>query len=876
MADQSTSLSSRNLVVIGSSAGGIEALLVIVSSLPENFAAPVVLAQHLDPNRASNLSTIFQRRTSLPVIEITAHTYLEVGKIYVAPANCHVTINDGYIETQEDTVGRPKPSVDLLLSSAAKVYGERLVAVILTGTGSDGSAGAIEVKHSGGVVIIQNPQTARFPGMPLALPPTIVDLQVDLERIGPILYKLLTGISLPPDEQQGQVLGELLEFLKDQLHINISIYKASALLRCMGYRMLVSNCSAMGDYLNYVKSVPTEAVELVKSLLATSPQFFRDPDAFASLRSTVLPELVARGYDRHRVLRCWSAGCATGEDAYSLAMLLTDMLGAELPQWTIKIFATDLNAAAITFARRGLYPENVLQGLPPGYKERFFDRADHGHHVKKMLRQMVVFGAYDLASSTPFPAIDLIMCRNVLGYFTPETQERILAQFAFSLFPGGYLLLDKTEAIRPSSRLYTGVKKNMNVYRCVSKALLETHLSGTLELTKLSFQGRLSSHALLALGKQHEEVQVSRSGFDLGQLRHFNELLFRSLPIGIVVIDRSYRIVTANTISRRLLRLSSDGGEQDFLHSASGIPYAEVRVAIDRAFEEGKVIALREVGLDASVGGSGHYVELTINPIGSGMAVAPELAVISIIDMTEQVRMLRRMEALRSEQTQLVKELGASNERLDEVNKALVEANERLQATNEDMILIQEDLQARLEELETTNEESQANLEEVEANNEEFQSAYEALQKTIEELQEQNAILTVTQAHLAEIIAHIPCIILVLSGPELLVESFHVPNGEWLREETIIGRPLEHISRLIWEDGLQVERLARRVYNQDVSQILPTMHALQTLGVTGKLLFMLVPSHHPDGSVSGVIIYGINGTELAEKKSEVQSIDTAS
>lgn len=725
MADQNTSLSGTSLVVIGSSAGGIEALLVLVSSLPENFPMPIVLAQHLDPNRTSNLGAILQRHTSLPVIEITAHTHLETGKIYVVPANCHVTMNDGYVETQEDTLGRPKPSVDLLLSSAAKVYGERLVAVILTGTGSDGAAGAIEVKHAGGVVIIQNPETARFSGMPLALPPTIVDFQVDLERIGLVLYKLFTGIYLPPDEQQGEVLGDLLQFLKDQLHINISIYKASALLRCMGYRMLAINTSTMRDYLNYLKQVPAESVELVKLLLAAYPHFFRDLDAFAYLKSTVLPELVARGYDRHCVLRCWSAGCATGEDAYSLAMLLADLLGAELPRWSIKIFATDLNQAAITFARCGLYPENLLQGLSPGYKEQFFDRADHGYHVKKMLRQMVVFGAYDLASSTPFPGIDLIMCRNVLSYFTPETQERILAQFAFSLFPGGYLLLDKTEAIRPSSRLYRAVKRDMNVYRCVNKALLEAHLSGTPALTKQPFQGRLSSQTLLALGKQHEEVQAPRPGFDPGQLRHFNELLFRSLPNGIVVVDRSYHIVTANTIARRLLRLSSDGSEQDFLHSASGIPYTEVRAAIDRAFEEDKVITLPEVELNASAGGSGHFVELAIGPIQSGTAADVELAVISIIDMTEQVHTRRRMEALQTEQTQLVRELGASNKRLDEVNKALVE-------TNEDMILIQEDLQAKLEELETAYEESQANLEEFETNHEELQSTHEALRETLE------------------------------------------------------------------------------------------------------------------------------------------------
>src|SRR5947209_19702277 len=208
-----------SLVVIGSSAGGIEAISVLVSTLPTDFPAPIVLAQHLDPTRASNLDMIIRQRSTLPVELVTERSRLEPGKVYVVPSNRQVSIEDGHVEVQNDvhTRARPRPSVDLLFASAAKVYGERLIAVILTGSGSDGAAGAVEVKNAGGTVLVQNPQTARYPSMPLALPPTVVDFEADIDRIGPLLGELLHGTVAPsPEEKTEDVLRFILEHVSQQ------------------------------------------------------------------------------------------------------------------------------------------------------------------------------------------------------------------------------------------------------------------------------------------------------------------------------------------------------------------------------------------------------------------------------------------------------------------------------------------------------------------------------------------------------------------------------------------------------------------------------------------------------------------------------------
>src|SRR6266704_1139898 len=464
---EKVSASPDDLVVVGSSAGGVEALSVLVGTLPANFPAPIVLAQHLDPTRPSSLDTILQRRSVLPVEVITSSSKLEVGKIYVVPANRSVAIRDHRVEVQEDRARRPRPSVDALLSTAAEAYGERLIAVILTGSGSDGAAGAVDVKNAGGTVIVQDPQTARYPSMPLALPPTLVDFEVAIERIGPLLYDLLKkGESLPqPEEKSDDVLRSILEQVSRQANIDFRPYKSTTILRRISRRMAVTHCSTMHDYLDYLKANPQEVGELVKAFLINVTQFFRDSNAFTYLKSEILPKLIARGLERDHTLRVWAAGCATGEEAYSLAMLIIELLGPELSQWSIKIFATDVDEAAISFARRGLYSENLLRDVPANYKDHFFERVDHGYRISKMLRQMIIFGQQDLSRSAPFPRIDLVVGRKVLIYFTPELQEYVLNQFTFSLSPGGYLFLGKAETVRPLHTFYELANKHWKVFR---------------------------------------------------------------------------------------------------------------------------------------------------------------------------------------------------------------------------------------------------------------------------------------------------------------------------------------------------------------------------------------------------------------------------
>ena len=362
------------------------------------------------------------------------------------------------------------------------------------------------MKNLGGTVIVQDPQTARYPSMPLALPPTVVDFEVEIEQIGPLLYDLLTGVNTrQPEEKAEDVLRNILEQVSRQASIDFRPYKTSTILRRIGRRMTVTHNRMMSDYLEYLKTNPEEVGELVQAFLINVTQFFRDSEAFSYLRREILPDLIEKARARDRILRFWAAGCATGEEPYSLAMLITEMLGEELSDWSVKIFATDLDDAAISFARRGVYTENLLKGLPAEYSSRFFEHTEHGYRIAKALRQMVIFGQQDLSRSAPFPRIDLVLCRNVLIYFTPELQEYVLNQFAYSLAGGGYLFLGKAETVRPLQTFYELVTKRWKVYRCIGNALPSARRQNSNELRNPRAENRGSNSPVRGVGQQHSD-----------------------------------------------------------------------------------------------------------------------------------------------------------------------------------------------------------------------------------------------------------------------------------------------------------------------------------------------------------------------------------
>ncbi len=802
-----------DLVVIGSSAGGVGALSTLVSTLNKNFPAPIVIAQHLDPQRPSHLGSVLERRSTLPIVVVSENppTPLENGKIYVVPANRHVIIADGFVLLEGDHAERPKPSIDRLLSSAAQVYGEHLLAVILTGSGSDGAAGAVEVKNAGGVVIVQDPHTAAYPSMPLSLPPTAVDHVVKVEELALLLYDILKGFNLPNTEKVDDPLRDLLTQVSSTVNIDFRNYKPSTILRRVGRRMAVTHNCTIREYGEYLHNHPAEVQELVKAFLIKVTGFFRDPEAFEVLKTNVIPPLIERAAENGRTLRLWSAGCATGEEAYSLALLIADYLGSDFPEWNIKIFATDLAADAINFARRGVYPENVLNDLPLEYKERFFERFDNGYRVSKALRQTVIFGEQDISRGAPFPRIDLVSCRNLLIYLKPELQQVVLDLFGYSLHQTrGFLFLGKAETTRPSQANFELIDKKWKIFRCTSGtvAFPSPDISRTFRITAGNSRDARKQTVSRASGL--DSLEMTEAEIEVSHLRRISETVLRYMNVAVVNIDRAYRIVTINSAARRMFGIRDIAYDQDFLHTVRGMPYHEVRKAIDIAFHERSTMNLPEVELDHTVEGSGRYVNISIMAMQTEQSV-PELAVISALDVTELAQTKKRLEAVQREHADMVNELSEANQRYTTMNKELQDANEELQAANEELMLTQEELQATNEEFEATNEELQATNEELETNNEELQATNEELQTTNDELSARTLELQdvgkqyrVEQLQLSSLLERFPHYVMVLNAADLTIQSVNRGYRELFSGRNVIGLPINEAF-----SGKQLESLVK-------------------------------------------------------------------
>ena len=863
--DNSENRSSSDLVVVGSSAGGVGALSTLVSTLNQNFPAPIVLAQHLDPQRPSYLGSILERRSHLPIVVVGEHspTPLEDGKIYVVPANRHVKIHDGHVLLEGDHDDRPKPSVDRLLSTAAQSYGEHLIAVILTGAGSDGAAGAVEVKNAGGLVIIQNPQTAAYPSMPLSLPPTAVDHVVEMEQIGPLLFDLLKGVNLPVAEKVEDPLRDLLAHVGAQTNIDFRNYKSSTILRRIGRRLAVTHNATIREYFDYLNRHPDEVKELVRAFLIKVTGFFRDPEAFEFIKLTIIPELIERGQGNGRILRLWSAGCATGEEAYSLALLLADHLGSQFAEWSIKIFATDLAADAINFARRGLYPSTVLDDLPDDYRDRYFERVDHGFRIVKSLRRVVIFGQQDIGRGVPFPRIDLVACRNLLIYLKPELQQIVLDLFAYSLHQSrGYLFLGKAETTRPTKASFELVHKKWKIYRCLGGPAAVPFHDLSAVTSHSTAAGRELRRRPVVAPQMPGPLDMTQAEVDITHLRRLNETILRYTNVAVVIIDRMYHIMTINGQARRLLGIHDLAHDHDFLHSVRGLPYQEVRRAIDTAFREHATITVDELELDEAVEGTGRFVSLTIMIMQVEQGV-PELAILTVLDATEQVQGKRRLESVQREQSELVAELSASNKRFSAMNKELQDANEELQAANEELMLTQEELQATNEEFEATNEELQATNEELETNNEELQATNEELQTTNDELSARTVELQelmkqhrLEQLQLSQLLERFPHYVMVVNGEDLTIQRVNAAYQQSLGNRDVAGLPVSEVFG--GHDLDQLIRLIKRAVRETQAVYSAPINATVTGNdeATSRWIHTIVPIPDESGSnVNRLFIY---------------------
>jgi two-component system CheB/CheR fusion protein len=711
-----TAASDSQLVVIGASAGGIEAVSRVVASLPPDFPVPIVIAQHLDPRRPSHLREILARQTPLPVRTVTEKAVLEDGVVYVVPSNRHVELTDRELRLHQPTGGAIAPSVDVLLESASRVFGAGLIAVILTGSGSDGSVGARYVKLAGGTVVIENPATAMFPSMPSSIPPSLVDATADLDGIGPLLHDFLSVDGESTDGMDRAELDALLERIRERSGIDFSSYKPATILRRLKGRMTATSRVSLASYAAHLEAEPEEYARLVSSLLIKVTEFFRDPKVWEYVRERILPGLIDEARTDGRELRLWSAGCATGEEAYSLAIAVAEVLGKERSPLDVRVFATDIDRDAIAFARRGVYSSAVVAGIPAQIRNRYFVRTDGGYEIGKRLRSLVVFGEHDLGERAPFPRIDLLLCRNVLIYFTVPMQRAALETFAYSLRPGGRLVLGPSETVAALPAPFVQENARVCAYRRRPGAKLLLPVPRPAQPRRNPLDQ--------AVRATRQDVQRAAASAAAA------EGLLLDLAVGVVVVDPNYDIVRINSAARRMLAIHGTAFDQDFVHLAESLPAAPLRAAIDAALTGSTTTADFEIDVAAGVGSEARFVEVTVSA-QRGDSPAIDGAVIELTDVTRFHQDQRELTRTQRRNDRAF----VANARLLAANEELTGVVARLRTSNEAILVSSEDAQASREELETLNEEFQATNEELETLNEELTASVEELRVANESLE---------------------------------------------------------------------------------------------------------------------------------------------
>ncbi|MCB1352422.1 MAG: chemotaxis protein CheR [Rhodobacteraceae bacterium] len=710
-----TASRSHYIIGIASSAGGLEALTQLVQNLPADSGASYVIAQHMSPTNKSLMSTLIARESEMEVVEIGQPIVPEPNKIYFTPPNADIVLQDDKLTLVPPIGGArtPKPSGDRLFTSLARECGENCMGVVLSGTGSDGSYGVQAIREAGGITIAQDLATAKYDGMPASAAETgCVDLVMSPHQIGQHLLRILSNPrNLDPlrtVSNSRNKMSDLLHILLARTRVDFRDYKESTVHRRIQRRMIALGIADYEDYVAHCRSSVNEVDALFKDLLISVTRFFRDGPQFECLR-TAIAEQVAHSADGQ--LRIWIAGCATGEEAYSIAVLVSEALGGieNLKKDRLLIFATDIDLSALALARAGSYPQSAANDIPSNLLERYFYISDGKLHVRQELKSVIRFTAHNVFQDPPFVNIDLVSLRNLLIYFNPRLQERVLNRIHYALNSNGLLFLGTSESIGALNVDFEAVSEPNKLFR-KRRIARNSSKSNAVNIRPDTppWQSTLADRPIV------EGAGLQREMFDaLARAISPNALLVTANNDIIRVYGKLNDFVEISESTRLDLKLSllkpplrgeapslcavalrRGSRRKGVLHELPGLDYTHVRM---EAFPISMANDSEKYALLTFTTSSNETPDIDYEKLSNGTRES----------MLRQLQseVLTTREALQ----QSIEELQTSNEELQSVNEELQSTNEELQASNEELETANEELQSTNEELVTVNEELQVN-----------------------------------------------------------------------------------------------------------------------------------------------------------------------
>jgi len=734
------------VVGIGASAGGLEALTALLRTLPSDLEMAYVFVTHLDPSHESAIIQILPRSTSIPIVQAVDAMQVEPGRIYVIPPNRDLTIRDSRLHLEQRHEPRSiNTAIDIFFRSLAADQGSNAIGIILSGTGSDGTQGLTAIKGEGGITFAQDTASAKYDGMPASaiasecvdfvLSPPAIAAELARMRQHPYLARPLIEETDEDARESDLHMARIFRMLQRSFNVDFSDYKPPTIGRRIQRRMNLHRVEKLGDYVTLLIRERNELHALYQDLLINVTGFFRNPEAFDTLKRLVYPAILKARGTSTAPIRIWVPGCSTGEEAYSHAISLVEYLGDRHSDVPIQIFGTDLSEIAIQRARAGVYKESIETDVGASRLQRFFHDSDGGYQISKAIRNLCIFSTQNVFSDAPFSRIDLVSCRNVMIYLGQALQRRVVPIFHYALNPTGFLMIGNTEGLLGSgSELFDVTDKKHKIYR---KKLVSTPVSFRMSVGP--------DHAV-----EEPETLVSpaitpetpRTPVEL-QREADRLLLARYTPPSVVVND-NLEILQSRGRTGIFLELPTGKASLNLLKMArSGLQF-ELQAALDEVRQTGVEAERHNVPFDG--GGSTRQATIRFMPVKTPVHDQQNFLIVfelqdgqsAPVPATEQVvTPAEKVEPSEQEkQLQVLKqELAATREYLQSIIETQEATNEELQSANEE-------IQSGNEELQSTNEELQTSKEELESANEELHTVNEEMQHRNELLSQLNNDLT--------------------------------------------------------------------------------------------------------------------------------------
>ncbi len=816
-----------HIVGIGASAGGLEAIEAFFDSMPPSDEFAFVIIQHLSPDYKSLMPELLHRHTKMPIRQAEEGLLVEPGTIYLNQPKKNLTIFHGklFFAQQEEGLNLP---IDIFFRSLAEDQGEQAVGVILSGTGTDGTRGIRAIKVAGGMVMVQDEESAQFDGMPKSATSTgIVDYVLPPSKMPGELMQFVKGrFSLERNYHESglssdDAMAKMLGLVRSKTGIDFSLYKPNTIVRRIERRMGINQVSSADEYLRILQDSPLELQTLFREILIGVTKFFRDPDAFETLKNKVLPEIF-NAKSHSEPVRVWVAGCSTGEEAYSLAIVFSEYLEEHNLTNDIKIFSTDIDKDALDFASYGIYPESIVADTSMERLGKYFLKKGDSYQVKPSIREKVIFAYHNIMKDPPFARTDLVSCRNLLIYLQPALQKRVLANFQFSLVKDGYLFLGSSESVGDFSSYFSTVDVKWKLYRNRG-GLQRMEMPSPLVATDLSTR-RLDDRRALSM-------QAARGQRTMEKL--FEQVISESMPPSVLVNEDKQMLHIFGDVTQ-FLTLPTGRMNTDITQMARNDLAIPLATGLQRTSRRNDEVLYQNISMGSADRSS--YIDLRIRPF----------------TVSEQGYFLVSFEPAQS--VVPAPDTGESFDMQTHVQKRIDDLEQELQYTKES-------LQATVEEVETSNEELQATNEELLASNEELQSTNEELQSVNEELLTVNAEYQKKISELTELNDDMDNLMAstdigtIFFDAELAVRKFTTPVTRFFHLiKTDVGRPLTHISHnLVYDE-----------FHEDVRQVIRS-HNWKEREVQTKdgvwVLIRIMPYRSGANTVEGVVVSFVDVTE---------------